>query len=317
MPKHQKLLTFALMIMLSSCDEPGSKTEYKFSADIKYQEQIYTLTQNIVCSRKLTLSESDFIPKFQWQSSGAKILAIRLAPNNTAFYKPKITCQDGVAREIPQYLALLDHRTEVAKLYLVTKATASAIATLTNTRLEKRDGQTKPDDIPNAQADFFNQSLKNYPTNFTAVEAKAILLDAKIIAAVSLNYYKGMSKITLAGSDTSPQVSLGDNTIARFPFSVDGAANAKIIALDYNDEAFEIPKQAQDGIKVFYSSPKFGVSGGAPVHQKILVQYKDVRFEISGLQELYDPTQNTVYVFEAMHAGTLENILNSPETEYN
>lgn len=317
MPKHQKLLTFALMIMLSSCDEPGSKTEYKFSADIKYQEQIYTLTQNIVCSRKLTLSEADLIPRYQWQSSGAKILAIRLDPNITAFYKPKITCQDGVAREIPQYLALLDNRTEVAKLYLVTKATASAIATLTNTRLEKMHDRTAASDSTSAQVGFFKQVLKDYPFNFIAVEAKAIPLDAKTIAVVSLNYYRNLSKITLATTDKESAPTLGARTAARFPFSVGGSANARTLSLDFNGSAFEMPQLAQYGIKVFYSSPKFGVSGGAPVHQKIPVQYKDVRFEISGLQELYDPTQNTVYVFEAMHAGTLENILNSPETEYN
>lgn len=311
MRKHQKLLTLALMIVLSSCDEPGSKTEYKFSADIKYQEHTYTLTQNITCTRKLTLSEADLIPRYEWQSSGAKFLAIRLAPNNTAFYKPKITCQDGVAREIPQYLAVIDHRTEVAKLYLIEKAAAPTIAALINTRLEKRDGQTKPDDNPNAQVDFFTQTLKDFPTNFTAVEAKAILLDAKTIADVSLNYYKGLSKITLAGSETSPQASQGDNAIERFPFSVGGVANAKTMTLGYNGDAFEIPRMTQEGIRVFYASPKFGMASETAVKHKILVQYKDVRFELNGLQELYDPELNTVYVFKATRAGKLSDLLNS------
>jgi hypothetical protein len=83
------------------------------------------------------------------------------------------------------------------------------------------------------------------------------------------------------------------------------------MTLGYNGDAFEIPKLTQEGIRVFYASPKFGMSSDTSVKHKILVQYKDVRFELNGLQELYDPELNTVYVFKAMRAGKLSDLLNS------
>lgn len=311
MLKLFRLSALALMATLSGCDEPGSTTDYKFSANIKYQGRGYTLSQNVKCSRKLTLSEADLTPRYQWQSSGTDTLAAKLDQDNTAFYRPRISCRNGQARAIPQPLAVISQHAEVTKLYLITNNTTSGIASLIGTQIEKIDGHLNPSEAPNEQAESSKQLLKNYPINFIEVTVAATPIDTRTMAIVSLNYYKRLRSITLAGSDPQNQINDAGGITRRFPFSITEGATTKPESLDFNGTTFEMPRSTQDGVRVFYASRPMGVADAAAPQQKALVQYKDASFELSGIQELYDPALSTVYVFKMTRAGGLSDVLYS------
>ncbi|RKP43929.1 hypothetical protein [Pararobbsia silviterrae] len=192
----------------------------------------------------------------------------------------------------PQRLDLLVDRTDGYPVVLKTNVVS---------RIERAEQHLGPADPDLA----LKEIIRRKQHGFQRVEIKIIPMDVWGVSNDAQRYFGQLKSVTIARVGEAPPRSGRAESAVRFPYFLQRkyqrGAHGEVVGLTslnstYDGGSFVIDAHSPDGVQTWYATTETRMArrNSSPAAR---VSYKGVEFEVTGLQEVYDPDTKNILLF--------------------